>query len=123
MPNLKPGDKAPNFTLKDQNGNAVSLLISRQEAFAVFLSKADTSGCTKQACSVRDAEPDLSQAGIAAVGISPDKPDKQKKFDDKYALVFRCFQTKTTRSRRPTARGAKKRCTASRTRALSAHPS
>ncbi len=89
MPNLKPGDKAPNFKLKDQNGKAVSLADYKgKKLLLYFYPKADTSGCTKQACSVRDAEPDLSQAGIAAVGISPDRPDKQKKFDDKYSLGF-----------------------------------
>jgi thioredoxin-dependent peroxiredoxin len=89
MPNLKPGEKAPYFKLKDQNGNTVSLAdFKGKKLLLYFYPKADTSGCTKQACSVRDAEPDLSQAGIAAVGISPDKPDKQKKFDDKYGLGF-----------------------------------
>lgn len=89
MPTLKPGDKAPSFKLKDQTGNTVSLAdFKGKKLLLYFYPKADTSGCTKQACSVRDAEPDLSHAGIAAVGISPDKPDKQKKFDDKYALGF-----------------------------------
>jgi thioredoxin-dependent peroxiredoxin len=89
MPNLKPGNKAPAFKLQDQNGNTVSLAnFKGKKLLLYFFPKADTSGCTKQACSVRDAEPDLSQAGIAAVGISPDKPDKQKKFDDKYSLGF-----------------------------------
>lgn len=89
MPNLKPGDKAPNFKLRDQNGNAVSLAdFKGKKLLLYFYPKTDTSGCTKQACGVRDAEPDLSQSGIAAVGISPDKPDKQKKFDEKYSLGF-----------------------------------
>jgi thioredoxin-dependent peroxiredoxin len=89
MPNLKPGDKAPNFKLKDQSGKTVSLADYKgKKLLLYFYPKADTSGCTKQACSVRDAEPDLSQAGISAVGISPDKLEKQKKFDDKYSLGF-----------------------------------
>ncbi|MBI5251441.1 MAG: thioredoxin-dependent thiol peroxidase [Desulfomonile tiedjei] len=89
MPNLKAGDKAPSFKLKDQSGKTVSLADYKgKKLLLYFYPKADTSGCTKQACSVRDAEPDLSQAGIAAVGISPDKPEKQKKFDDKYSLGF-----------------------------------
>lgn len=86
---LKAGDKAPAFKLKDQGGKTVSLADYKgKKLLLYFYPKADTSGCTKQACSIRDAEPDLSQAGIAAVGISPDKPDKQKKFDDKYGLGF-----------------------------------
>lgn len=89
MPNLKPGDKAPNFKLKDQSGKTVSLADYKgKKLLLYFYPKADTSGCTKQACSVRDAEPDLTQAGISAVGISPDKLEKQKKFDDKYSLGF-----------------------------------
>lgn len=89
MNELKPGDKAPDFSLTDQNGNTVSLSdFTGRKLLVYFYPKADTPGCTKQACSVRDARPDLSAAGIAAVGISPDKPDKQKKFDDKYGLSF-----------------------------------
>lgn len=89
MGKLKNGDKAPQFDLLDQNGNSVKLsdYIGRK-TLIYFYPKADTSGCTKQACSVRDAEPDLSAAGVAAIGISPDKPEKQKKFDDKYELGF-----------------------------------
>jgi thioredoxin-dependent peroxiredoxin len=89
VPNLKSGDKAPNFKLKDQNGKTVSLGdFKGKKLLLYFYPKADTSGCTKQACSIRDAESDLSQAGIAAIGMSPDKPDKQKKFDDKHSLGF-----------------------------------
>lgn len=89
MPTLKPGDKAPSFSLTDQNGKAVKLTHFKGKKLLVyFYPKANTSGCTKQACSVRDAEPDLTQAGVAAVGISPDPPEKQKKFDEKHGLGF-----------------------------------
>ena len=89
MAQLKTGDKAPDFDLLDQNGKGVKLSDYRgKKVLVYFYPKADTSGCTKQACSIRDAEPDLSAAGVAAIGISPDKPEKQKKFDDKYELGF-----------------------------------
>jgi thioredoxin-dependent peroxiredoxin len=89
MSALKAGDKAPNFKLKDQNGTVVKLGDFKGKKLLIyFYPKADTSGCTKQACSVRDAEPDLTSLGIAAVGISPDPPEKQKKFDAKYGLGF-----------------------------------
>ena len=89
MAQLKTGDKAPDFDLLDQNGKGVKLSDYRgKKVLVYFYPKADTSGCTKQACSIRDAEPDLSAAGVAAIGISPDKPEKQKKFDDNYELGF-----------------------------------
>lgn len=53
-----------------------------------FYPAADTPGCTDQACSVRDARKDLSRKKVAAVGISPDAPDAQKKFDKKFSLGF-----------------------------------
>lgn len=89
MTTLKIGDPAPEFQLPDQNDATVSLKDFRGiKLLLYFYPKADTSGCTKQACSVRDAMPDLKSLGIAVVGISPDKPEKQKKFDEKYSLGF-----------------------------------
>jgi len=89
MAQLKPGDKAPDFNLTDQQGKQVKLgSFKGKKLLVYFYPKADTSGCTKQACSVRDAEPDLSALGVAAVGISPDSPDRQKKFDTKHSLGF-----------------------------------
>lgn len=89
MAMLKAGDKAPDFSLTDQDGDTVKLSqFKGQKLLVYFYPKADTSGCVKQACSVRDAAPDFSGLSVAAVGISPDKPDKQKKFDEKYSLGF-----------------------------------
>jgi peroxiredoxin Q/BCP len=89
MAHVKAGDKAPDFALINQSGEEIKLSdFKGRKVLVYFYPKADTSGCTKQACSIRDANPDLSALGIAALGISPDKPTKQKQFDDKYALGF-----------------------------------
>ena len=89
MAKLKVGDKAPPFSLEDQKGRTVSLAdFKGTKLLLYFYPKADTPGCTRQACSVRDSAESLQQAGAAAVGISPDVPDEQKKFDDKYNLRF-----------------------------------
>jgi peroxiredoxin Q/BCP len=84
---LSPGDKAPAISLLDQNGTTVTLNTFKGRAVLVyFYPKADTPGCTQQSCGLRDI---LGQIGdTAVVGISPDKPAKQKKFDEKYSLGF-----------------------------------
>jgi peroxiredoxin Q/BCP len=86
---LKTGDRAPDFSLEDQEGQKVNLSDFRGKKLIVyFYPKADTPGCTKQACSIRDASKDLDGRKVAALGISPDLPKAQKKFDDKYGLGF-----------------------------------
>lgn len=84
---LKPGDKAPAFTLLDQDENKVTLSkLKGSKVLVYFYPKADTPGCTKQACGLRDIMPKVGDTVV--LGISPDKPAKQKKFDDKYSLGF-----------------------------------
>ena len=89
MAKLNVGDKAPAFSLLNQEGKKVSLSDYKgKNLLLYFYPKADTPGCTKQGCSIRDASKELKKLGMAAVGISPDEPAKQKKFDDKYGLGF-----------------------------------
>ena len=89
MAKLNVGDKAPAFSLLGQDGKKVSLAdFKGRNLLLYFYPKADTPGCTKQGCSIRDASAELKKLGMAAVGISPDEPAKQKKFDDKYGLGF-----------------------------------
>ena len=84
---LKPGDKAPAFTLLDQDGNKVKLSGFKGRKVLVYFSpQADTPGCTKQACGLRDVMPKVGDTVV--LGLSPDKPAKQKKFDEKYSLGF-----------------------------------
>lgn len=84
---LKQGSKAPKIELLDQNGKPWSLAVQGKKKILVyFYPKADTPGCTTQSCALRDIKPDIGRTAI--IGISPDKPEKQKKFDDKYELGF-----------------------------------
>jgi thioredoxin-dependent peroxiredoxin len=89
MATLAVGDKAPAFALRDQHGTLVRLSSFKGRKVVVyFYPKADTPGCTQQSCNLRDAQPALDKLGVDVVGISPDKPEKQAKFDDKYHLGF-----------------------------------
>jgi peroxiredoxin Q/BCP len=84
---LKPGDKAPAFNLLDQHGDKIRLSSFKgKKVLVYFYPKADTPGCTQQACGLRDVLPKVGDTAV--VGISPDKPSKQMKFDEKYSLGF-----------------------------------
>jgi len=86
---LKVGARAPAFTLTDQRGKKVRLSeLKGKRVVVYFYPRADTPGCTTQSCSLRDAQPDLKKLKAVVLGISPDAPAKQKKFDDKYGLGF-----------------------------------
>ena len=90
MIKLKIGDTAPGFKLLEQNSKTVKLSdFAGKKVLVYFYPKAETPGCTSQACSVRDSAEPLKKAGIVALGISPDKPDIQKKFDEHHKLGFR----------------------------------
>ncbi|MFO7628985.1 MAG: thioredoxin-dependent thiol peroxidase [Prochlorococcaceae cyanobacterium] len=86
---LQIGDPAPNFTLPDQNGNAVSLAALRgQRVVIYFYPKDDTPGCTKEACNFRDRWDGFKNHGITVLGISKDDAASHGKFIAKYELPF-----------------------------------
>jgi len=89
MAELSVGDKSPAFLLEDQRGKTVSLSdFKGRKLLLYFYPKADTPGCTTQSICVRDASAEFASVGVAVVGISPDPPARQKKFDDKHGLGF-----------------------------------
>jgi thioredoxin-dependent peroxiredoxin len=84
---LMVGDKAPGFELLDQTATKVKLSSFRKRRVMLyFYPKADTPGCTTQACGLRDVLGDVGETAV--LGISPDAPSKQAKFDQKYGLGF-----------------------------------
>ena len=86
---LAEGDKAPSFSLPDQNGEKVKLSdLKGQTVVLYFYPKANTSGCTTQACGVRDRRADYEAAGARVIGISPDEVKDVDKFAGKYDLDF-----------------------------------
>ncbi|HET8956196.1 MAG TPA: thioredoxin-dependent thiol peroxidase [Solirubrobacterales bacterium] len=86
---LSEGDKAPAFALPDQNGKTVKLSDLRGETVVLyFYPRADTPGCTTQACGVRDRRADYEAAGARVIGISPDEVGAIDKFAGKYDLGF-----------------------------------
>ena len=86
---LEVGDKAPDFTLNDQDGNPVTLSeLTGKPVVLYFYPKADTPGCTTQACGVRDHKSDYAELNATVLGVSPDPVANIKKFHDKYDLNF-----------------------------------
>lgn len=84
---LKPGDKAPAFTLLDQHGKKRSLKdFAKRKVLVYFYPKADTPGCTTQSCLLSEIRGEIGRTAI--IGISPDTPTRQLKFDQKYSLGF-----------------------------------
>ena len=84
---LKPGDKAPNILLLDQDNTPVKVSSFKgHKVLVYFYPRADTPGCTTQACGLRDISTKVDDTVI--IGVSPDKPAALKKFDTKYSLGF-----------------------------------
>jgi peroxiredoxin Q/BCP len=86
---LQPGDPAPDFEALDQDGNLIRLQDLRGQKVALyFYPKDDTSGCTAQACNLRDNQTELRAAGIKVLGVSIDGAKSHQKFATKYDLPF-----------------------------------
>lgn len=86
---LKEGDRAPGFTSSDQNGNAVDLKDYKGKRIVLyFYPKDDTPGCTKEACSFRDADDVFKAKGIKVLGVSTDDEKSHQKFISKFQLPF-----------------------------------
>lgn len=86
---LEIGDVAPNFTLTDDRGRQVSLSdYSGRRVIVYFYPKADTPGCTTEACDFRDSLTELKDAGVDVLGISPDSVEKLEKFRENHDLTF-----------------------------------
>jgi thioredoxin-dependent peroxiredoxin len=86
---MNVGDTAPDFELPDQDGNPIKLSDHRGETVVLyFYPKADTPGCTTQACGIRDRRADYEAAGAVVLGVSPDPVKRVKGFHDKQSLNF-----------------------------------
>ena len=86
---LEAGQEAPDFTLPDQNGEDLTLSDLRgQTVVLYFYPRADTPGCTTQACGIRDHRSDYAGTGARVIGVSPDEVDAVAKFAAKYDLDF-----------------------------------
>jgi peroxiredoxin Q/BCP len=87
--NINVNDKAPEFSLQDENGKEISLKSLKGKVVVLyFYPRADTPGCTIEACEFRDTFKQMQKTGAVLLGISPDTPKAQKKFQDKFKLPF-----------------------------------
>jgi peroxiredoxin Q/BCP len=97
---LKIGDKMPEFEVVDQNGNAVNsadLVKGGKKTIVYFYPKDNTSGCTAEACSIRDSYADLVKAGYNVIGVSKDSAASHQNFISKYSLPFTLLSDTSTK--------------------------
>ncbi|MBR2608200.1 MAG: thioredoxin-dependent thiol peroxidase [Bacteroidales bacterium] len=95
---LKVGDKMPDFQVQDQDGNMVSSKdLLGKKTIIYFYPKDNTSGCTAEACSLRDNHEALAARGYNVIGVSKDGANSHKKFIEKYALPFTLLADTSTR--------------------------
>ncbi|MBV9183350.1 MAG: thioredoxin-dependent thiol peroxidase [Acidobacteria bacterium] len=86
---MEINDKAPAFAARDQNGEKISLTdFQGKWVVLYFYPRADTPGCTLEACSFRDSFENIEKSGAVLLGVSPDEAEAQKKFEKKYDLPF-----------------------------------
>jgi peroxiredoxin Q/BCP len=86
---MQEGESAPDFELRNQDGEPVRLSdYTGKTVVLYFYPKADTPGCTAQACGIRDHLSDYEEAGAVVLGVSPDPPEELRRFADKYSLPF-----------------------------------
>ena len=89
MTEIKVGDKAPNFTLPDQDGKLLTLSSLKGKIVILYFYPKDfTSGCTKEACHFRDAYEDFTEAGAEVIGVSADSQESHRNFINTYLLPF-----------------------------------
>lgn len=89
MNTLKVGDKVPNFTVNNQDGNPVSLSDFKGKKLVVFFyPKANTPGCTAEACNLKDNYKELQNKGFELLGVSADSEQRQSNFKNKYSFPF-----------------------------------
>lgn len=89
MKTLQAGDQVPEFSVLDDRGNTHSLSNYQGQKLVVFFyPKANTPGCTAEACDLRDHYKELQEAGYALLGVSADSPKKQRNFSEKYSFPF-----------------------------------
>jgi peroxiredoxin Q/BCP len=94
---LDTDDKAPEFTLPDQDGHDISLTAMLKDGPVIlYFYPADfTPGCTREACSIRDIHREISRAGLTVAGISPQSPESHKRFREKHSLPFTLLADET----------------------------